>query len=49
MKGKKTKLHLRPDIIEQYSGKFKAMTENDIRRLIIKMLILKVLKEQFVT
>lgn len=35
------------DEIDRSLGKLKYMSENDIRRMILKMMILKVLKEQF--
>lgn len=50
MRGKKLKKSiLRPDQIEEFNGRLKTMSEGDIRRLIVKLLILKVLKESFIT
>lgn len=50
LRGKKIKKeNIRVDVVERYSGKLKLMSENDIRRLFIKLLILKALKEQFTT
>jgi len=38
-----------PEILKKFSGKLKRINENDLRRLIVRMLIERVLKEQFVS
>ena len=48
MRGKKPqKNYLNPQVLQRYSGNLKHMSEKDIRRMIIQLLIKKVLKEQF--
>lgn len=50
MRGKKLKNQfLRADQLETYNGRLKMVSEKDIRRLIVKLLILKVMKERFIT
>lgn len=49
LRGKKIKSFIRPDILADFTGKLKIMKESEIRRLVVKLLIMKVLKEQFVT
>ena len=38
-----------PDLVETWSGFFKQMSDIDLHRLVIKLLILSVLEEQFVS
>lgn len=40
---------LRADILEEYLGRLKSMKENDIKRLIVQLLIMRILKERFET
>jgi hypothetical protein len=50
VRGKKLKKNfLRSDILDEYSGKLKNMKEQDVKRLIIQLLIMRVLKERFET
>lgn len=50
VRGKKLKKNfLRGDILDEYSGKLKNMKEQDVKRLIIQLLIMRVLKERFET
>lgn len=50
LRGKKPKKNfLRADIQQEYSGSLKSMSEVDVKRLIIQMLIMRLLKEQFET
>jgi len=40
---------LRNDLLEKYKGFLRHLKEEDIRRLVLKMLILRILKESFST
>jgi len=49
MKGKKLqKSYIRPDLLEKYQGSLRHMGESEIRRLIIKLLIMGALEESFI-
>ena len=49
-RGKKPKMNfLRADILDEYLGRLKSMKENDIKRLIVQLLIMRILKERFET
>jgi hypothetical protein len=45
----KSKYNINQSIVDQFSGKLKTMSDVDLHRLIIKMLTLHVLEEQFIS
>ena len=45
----KSKYGINQSVVDDYSGKLKAMPEADLHRMIVKMLIMSVLEEQFVS
>lgn len=51
LKGRSVKsvYNISPDLVETWSGYFKHMPDIDLHRLVIKLLILGVLEEQFVS
>lgn len=50
LRGKKPKKNIiRGDILEEFQGRLKTMKEQDVKRLIVQLLIMRVLKERFET
>lgn len=48
LRGKKSQCYIRKDVIDKFSGRFKTTKEDELRRLIIKLLLLGGLQEVFV-
>jgi len=48
LRGKTTKCWIRKDVIEKFNGRFRMIQEAELRRLIIKLLLLGGLQEVFV-